>query len=146
MGYYMRFFQTDDSELTLSEIEAGLKEKDLAFTIERDTPDSRMGHLMHQGDLYAEIELNPRGQELADEEIAEFRERLEGVTKESVEQVCKVLDTCRCILALRLLHHGFDNLDRIDLIWDWLFLRKEGLMQADSEGFYDEDGLILSVK
>jgi len=145
MGYYMRFFQTDDSDLNLSGIEAGLRQIDPAYAIERDAPDSITGLLKYRDDLYGEIELNRRGEGLADEEIEEFRERVAAEGDGSTEQVLQTLDECRCIVALRLLFRGFDNLDRIAPLWDLLFQNCEGLMQADSEGFYDSEGLILSV-
>ena len=145
MGYYMRFFQTDDSPIMLGEIEAGLREVDVAYTIERDMPDSPIGLLKYQDDLYGEMELNRRGEGLADEEIDEFRERLEARDEDSTGRVLRVLNECRCIVVIRVLFKGFDNLERIDPVWDWLFLHKEGLVQADAEGFYDEGSLILPL-
>ena len=33
-----------------------------------------------------------------------------------------------------------------DALWDWLFANRRGILQADSEGFYNADGLLVERK
>lgn len=148
MGYYMRFFQTDDAPLTLTEIEAGLQAIDTGYAIEGNAPEDDVGELTYAGDLYGQIEVNRVGTDLADEELGEFRERIEDDSEGDRERVLAVVAATRAILAVRVLWQGREaepTLRRLDPLWEWLFETHEGLMHADGEGFYDEENLVLEV-
>ena len=60
-----------------------------------------------------------------------------------------MLRRATAIVCLQVLWQGRDSeatFSKIDLLWQWLFLFRRGVMQADGEGFYDEDGLIVEAK
>lgn len=35
---------------------------------------------------------------------------------------------------------------RLDPLWVWLFQNRDGLLQADSEGYYDRRGIIFRME
>ena len=36
-------------------------------------------------------------------------------------------------------------LQRLQPLWDWLFLFRSGVLHADGEGYYDADDLIVEI-
>lgn len=142
MGYYMRYIVTDDQPLLLSDIESGLKSVDPDYAITDD-------ELHHGSELYGEIEINPRGGELCDEELGELEEFAKDSEGENKQRVIDALRGAKAILALRVLWQGRDpepSLEKLDPLWEWLLSNRQGLMQADDEGYYDATGLILEVE
>lgn len=142
MGYYMRYISTDEQEISLNDLEAALKLLDSSYTISD-------GIIQYGEDLYGEIEINPRGSELCDEELDELQDFLENTKSEQKERVVETLRKATAIIALRVLFQGRNpeqTLEKLDPIWQWLFTNSSGLMQADDEGYYDKAGLILSVE
>ncbi len=59
-----------------------------------------------------------------------------------------VLDGAQAIVGMEAEWTGSDAepvLSRLDPLWDWLFEQRQGLLQMDTEGFYDADGLVLDM-
>ena len=142
MGYYMRFIVTDQKRLSLDDLESALQSVDPEYAIVD-------GELHHGADLYGEIEINVRGEELCDEELGELEEFLEDAEGESKTLVIETLQSAKAIVALRVLWQGREvkpTLVKLDPLWQWLFSNRKGLMQADDEGYYDQSGLILEVE
>src|SRR5205823_6245487 len=107
------------------------------------------GELLYASELYAEIEINRRGEELCDAELVELQERIEGSHGPHTNRVLAALGAVTAMVAVRVLWQGRDaeaTLEKIDPLWKWLFANRRGLMQADGEGYYESTGLILSVK
>ncbi len=87
---------------------------------------------------------------LFDEEIEELREFLEDAEGVRKPEVMQTLNDAKVIVALQVLQQGRatdeETLERIDSLWEWLFANYKGLMQADAEGYYDAQGLVLEVE
>ena len=69
-----------------------------------------------------------------------------GAGRDHVERVLR--DAQRLICA-RVLWGSRDTeatLSRLDVLWDWLFTHRSGLLHAEGEGFYEDDELILALK
>lgn len=142
MSYYMRYIVTDDRPLSLSDLQAALTTVDADYSITD-------GELGHGAELYGEIEINVRGEELCDEELGELRDFVEEALGENKERVMEALRSANAMVVVRVLWQGRDSeptLEKIAPLWQWLFSNREGLMQADGEGYYDASGLILAVE
>jgi hypothetical protein len=147
MGYYMRFFDTSEKPLSIDEVEGALREVDPAYRLE--SPESAkipQADLYLREGLYAEIEINQPGDGLFEDEIAEMLEFLEDAEGKARKRVEKVLKSARRIISVRVLgqdREAEDTLAGIDPLWRWLFSTRAGLLQADGEGYYDADDLVL---
>jgi hypothetical protein len=148
MGYYMRFLDTSEKPLAIDEIEGAMRNVDPAYRLE--APES--ARMIPQADLnlgdglYAEIEINQPGDGLFEDEIAEMLEFLEDAEGKGRKRVEVVLKGARRIVSVRVLGQGRqteETLAGIDPLWKWLFSTRDGLLQADGEGYYDADDLIL---
>jgi len=141
MGYYLRFIVTDPPPLSVAHLDAALRSVDPAYTID--------GYDLRHGDgLYGEIEVNPRGTGLCDEELGELADFIEDAGEGDRARVLAVLKQATAIVAVRVLWQGreaAETLTRLDPLWGWLFDHRAGLLQADGEGYYDEDGRVLDV-
>ncbi|MDC0935462.1 hypothetical protein OAS39_04175 [Pirellulales bacterium] len=141
MGYYMRFIVEDDTPLTLEVVDSALKTYDAQYAI-------RDGGLYFEEDIYGEIEINKHGEELCNAELQELREFVEDAAVGQQDRVLENLREAKCMVVLRVLSQGRDTdstLKVLDPLWEWLFTYRRGLLQADGEGYYDVDGLILNV-
>jgi hypothetical protein len=146
MGYYLRYFVTDPKPVSILELEAGLRCFDPAYSI---SAEGKFGDLLHGGEVYGQIEINRPGDGLFDEEIAENIEMVEDSSSPNRERVINALRAATATVALQVVWQGRDGdatLAKIDPLWKWLFSNRQGLLQADGEGFYDESKLILEVR
>jgi len=78
--------------------------------------------------------------------LLEFAEDADGAAQSPVPAV---LNAASALLAVQVLWGSGDaesTLQRLDPIWTWLFQHRSGLMQADGEGYYDREGLVLVVE
>jgi hypothetical protein len=147
MGYYIRFFDTSEEPLTIDAIQDGLKKDNPAYRLEAPESAKIPQADLYRGDsLYAEIEINQPGEGLFESEIREMLEFLEEAKGISCDRIEKVLRSAKRIVSVRVLYQGRESeetLAGIEPLWKWLFLTRKGLLQADGEGYYDENGLIL---
>jgi len=149
MGYYMRFILDDERHVSLDLFESALKAVDRAYAIERDEKDDIEGVLTYDGDVYGKIEINHPGDGLFDEEIEELIDKVNIAAGERKSKVLKVLSGAGNIIAVQVLfgeRASEDTIDKISPLWEWLLANRGGLLQADDEGYYDREGLILEVK
>jgi hypothetical protein len=150
MGYYMRFFDTSEQPLDLKAVDAALRQIDRVYRIEIvPETDSLQGELHYGGELYGEIEINQPGDGLFDEEAQEQLESLEDTDEGDPAYVAEVLGRAKSSVVVRVLSQGRESNDtllRIDPLWAWLFTSRSGLLQADGEGFYNSQGLVVAVK
>ncbi|MBX9626770.1 MAG: hypothetical protein K2X82_23415 [Gemmataceae bacterium] len=148
MGYYMRFYDTDPRPLRIGHIRAGLRWLDPQYAVE---PGGRgCGTLTHAGEEYGDIEINGPRSDTFREEREEMLAELVGTRGRQRKQVEGVLRSAVRVVAVQVLYGGRrleDTLLRLDDLWDWLFdSRDGGLLQADGEGYYDGQRLILKVR
>jgi hypothetical protein len=73
MSYYMRFILDGGQEVSLPEIVAEIRRRDPRYAL------TEACELVLDGTPIAALELNARGGELFDEEIAELIEEIEGL-------------------------------------------------------------------
>jgi len=145
MGYLMRYISTDKREITLPLIERALRQIDSAYAIANVEIDD-LGDLMYGDTHFAIIEINRPGDDMFEDDLAEFRDLVGQGAGLSEARVREVLDNARALMVVEAFWQGDDaesTLAKIDPLWDWLFANYEGLSQADNEGFYDRSGLIL---
>jgi hypothetical protein len=146
MSFYVRYYITDDEELSLARLEAGLQEFDPAYTVPHEND---AGELHYSGDVYAQVEINRPGDGLFDEEL---EETIDGVILAGGPKSQHVIDTLREVrqtIALRVLWQGRDSeqtLTKIDPLLVWLMMNREGMLQVDGEGFYEGEELIFEME
>lgn len=149
MGYFMRFFITDPTPITLNDIAAALTAIDSAFALNPDPQLVDFGALQHSGKLLADVEINHAGEDILDEDRDELRELLTFSQHDSRDRVVKVIDAVQSAVVLEAYWQGWDSepvLEKTDLLFDWLFDHYSGLLLMDGEGFFDKDTLILPMK
>ena len=145
MGYLMRYFSTDTRPITLSLIEAALKQVDTAYSITNIEVDD-LGDLMCGDNHCAIIEINRPGDDMFEDDVAEFQDLVGKADGAAERLVRETLSNATALIVIEALWQGENAepvLSKIDPLWDWLFANYQGLSQADSEGFYDQSGLIL---
>jgi hypothetical protein len=149
MGYYLRYITTEEDPPTLATLRAAFQEIDGAYRVIPSQADEAGADLFY-GELFCgELEINRAGDDLFDEDLAELRLLVHHARGEQRERVLQVLDQARALVSMSAVWQGGDPepvLSRIDPLWDWLFPRYAGLLQADGDGFYDENGLVLEMR
>lgn len=145
MGYTMRYITTEDRDLTLALIESALREMDAAYAVTNtDLPD--LGDLMYGETKLGILEINRPGEDIFEDDLAEFRDLVGKGDSAEQQHVRDVLDRSQAMVVVEAIWQGTDAepvLSKLDLLWDWLFAHYPGLLQADNEGFYEGDKLIL---
>lgn len=143
MGYYLRLFTTKDDRIPLKEISSALPE-DCRVHVELDSDQGWQGLVIKtkSGDEICLLERTP--DDLAAEEISEFREFLEDTKPASAAKwVLDYLAKVKVIYACQVLELGFgDDYRNIpsEIVWALKQALNDGIMQADGEGFSNEDG------
>lgn len=99
-------------------------------------------------DVLAEIEINCSSDQLFDEEIEELTEEVQEKRSRNKKRVAEVLQQAKAIVAVRVLSQGRDEeetMEKLVPLWEWLFVNRTGLLQADADGYYDQTRRILKV-
>lgn len=141
----MRFFVTDSKPVTLNEIECALQNIDAHYAL-RNIEFDEMAALYHGDTLLANIEINLPEDDIFQDDIAEFLDLVGEGDTPTENLIRDVLKTTQIMVVVEAFWEGTDSepvFAKIDPLWDWLFAQRSGLSQADSEGFYDAEGLIL---
>lgn len=145
MGYLMRYIITDEKPISLSKVEAALQQIDSAYIIANIEVDD-MGDLMFDAQRLAIIEINRPDDDIFVDDLAEFGDLVGQGDLPGEVRVREALAAARALVVIEAFWEGEaaeSTLAKIDPLWDWLFANYTGLSQADSEGFYDQSGLIL---
>jgi hypothetical protein len=148
MGYYVRVLSTSSTAISIGKLQSDLEGKGFAATlsVDADTPELwEQIVLSHKdGTEIAVIERNVVTEDsLGSEELTEFAEEIADCKPASAAQwLLGYFSRVRCIYAFQLLS-GTDHKNG----WDILALVKGGIasfapsvLQADAEGFSNEDG------
>jgi hypothetical protein len=149
MSYYMRFITDAPQLISIGSLSRALKERAEPLSLGFDSEDATVAQIQFGNDVIGEIEINRSGDGLFDEEIGELLEFLADVDDPSRSKVESLLKLATAIYAVRVLFGGRDaeeTLERLDAVWDLLFSKAPGLLQADGEGYYDQHGQVLQVE
>jgi hypothetical protein len=147
MGYYLRFISSNDQEITIPLLEKALKSVDRRYSIKNvQKPPGESGDLRFGKETYAHIEINRVGENIFEEELEELKEFVNDSRGRKKNKVFQTLDEARTIVAVQVLWQDRDTeetMRKINPLWSWLLNKREGLWQADDDGYYDSSGLIL---
>ncbi len=148
MGYYMRFISADERPLSLAIIGQALNAIDSRYVM-RPTDLDELVEVVYDSKLYGQIEINTPGDELFEDDISAFMEMLGTATTQEECLVTTTLAAATQIIAVEMFWEGTNSeatFALFDPLWDWLFANRRGILQADSEGFYSTDGLLVERK
>jgi hypothetical protein len=149
MGYYIRILGIKDPNILISEIAAAIEKEELKATLSFDEPESPKDWSVLQisnehGDALAQVERNPVVDgELGREELEEFREEITDCKPESaIKWLDQYFGKIKVIYAFQLLNSAFedDNYSIISVVRNTIWNKTGGILQADGEGFTNEDG------
>ena len=147
MGYYMRYLVADERPVTVDTIATFFAGLGADYSTD---PGEDEITVSHKGQPIAHVTLNVPGDDLFDEEREELLEFAEDAEDGPAKrQVRATLRAARAIVAAQVLWGGRDAeaaLSALDPFWAWLFAERQGLMQADGEGYYTAAGLLLEVE
>lgn len=141
MGYYLRFISVET--VTLTEISAALAAIDRRYKIKRDDSEGgESAELLFGRSCIGLLEI-AAANELFAEELDELRQQASRAPKEKAEPVLAILARACATIAVQVSGDLDAHLTRLEPLWRWLFEHRQGLLQADGEGFYDATGLVL---
>jgi hypothetical protein len=149
MGYYIRVLGTQDPDIHIDELIDALKEERLSAKFQFDPTELLQQWTMldienNEGKAIAQIERNPVVEgELGQEELDEFKEMIEDCKPTSaVTWLTTYFEKVKVIYAFQILNAAFEdnNFDVIGSIKTKIWNRTAGILQADNEGFSNEDG------
>ena len=147
MGYYMRYIISDKRSVAISTLEEALRRLDEKFSFVNI--ENEGGDLLYDGQLYGHLEVTGSRSELFSIEIEELREEVEESRGPQKKRVLKTLRDPRTVVAIQLLfgdREAEETLSKIGPLWEWLHKNREGVLQANGEGYYDRNGLILKIE
>ena len=147
VGYYMRYIVSDERPVGLEHIRTALAETATGYAIDGEGAEATatygekpIGH----------VTLNVPGDGSFEEERDELIEFMdEGADGPSKDLVASTLRNAKAIVAVQVLFGDGDTdqtLDRLGPLWSWLLANRRGLIQADGEGYYDGQELILALE
>jgi len=149
MPYYIRVLGSQDPNIHFDEFIDALKQDGLTAKFELDPSEQpgkwTMFDLLNQsGEVLAQIERNRViDGELGQEELNEFRENIQDFKPTSaVQWLTNFFDNVKVIYAFQLLNAAFNdsNFEIVGSIKAKIWNRTKGILQADEEGFSNEDG------
>lgn len=149
MSYYIRILGTQDPDIHLDEILEALEEEGLAArfgVLENERPEKWTSfELMNEEEeVLALVERNPVLEgEFGKEELDEFRETiLEFQPLSAANWLKGFFDKVKVIYAFELLDPGVeeDNYPVVTTTQSYIWQRVKGVLQADGEGFSNEEG------
>lgn len=149
MGYYIRALGISDPDIHIDELTQALAAEGLAAKLEFDSTEepgkwTMLNILNKDGIPLAQLERNPVIEgELGKEELNEFREDIQGYEPASaVKWLTSYFDKVKVIYAFQMLDAAFENenFEIISSIKAKIWNKTKGILQADNEGFSNEDG------
>lgn len=149
MGYYIRVLGTSDPNIHIDELISGLTNQGLTAKFDIDPNESRdnwsvIGVANSDNYDLMQIERNPViDGELGKDELEEFKDDIKDYKPISaVKWLDKYFDKVKVIYAFQLLDKAFegDNFSIVSAIKSIIWNKVGGILQADNEGFSNEDG------
>lgn len=148
MGYYMRYIAADERPLSLAAISEALSLINPRYLM-RPTDLDDLVEVLYDNNLYGQIEINRPGDELFEDDISAFIEMIGEASTSEERLVMMTLTAATQIIAVEMFWQGTDSeatFALFDPLWDWLFANRRGILQADTEGFYNAEGLLVERK
>ena len=165
VSYYLRAFCTADGVPTLGAVLRSVASQGTVLTREPSTPPWTTEQLQDRPHDSVALCYHPDGPpslvvdvDHADdpsgiaEEVGEFLERLEDVPPSAArDRIIQHLTRSRFIVAIRIptsvlgTEHEEALWQASDALLDYFVPHSDGLIQADGEGFYEADTLILNL-
>ncbi len=149
MGYYIRVLGTQDPDIHIDELIQSLAADGLIAKFEFDTTEqadkwTMLDILSADGDPLAQLERNPVIEgELGQEELDEFKEYIQDYKPASaVKWLTNYFGKVKVIYAFQMLNAAFEdgNFEVVSNIKTKIWNKTIGILQADNEGFSNEDG------
>jgi hypothetical protein len=148
VGYYIRILSPSEKAPSIASLSSALAQERLACTLVAESgEDDNWTHIVlahEDGPEIAAIERNISStSDLVSAEIDEFLEEIADCKPTSAaEWLTEYLPTIKTIYAFQVLHgadirKGWDILRKVN---DLIFAQVGGILQADGEGFTNEDG------
>ena len=148
MGYYMRYIAADERPLSLAAISEALSLINPRYLM-RPTDLDDLVEVLYDDKLYGQSEINRPGDELFEDDISAFIEMIGEASTSEERLVMMTLTAATQIIAVEMFWQGTDSeatFALFDPLWDWLFANRRGILQADTEGFYNAEGLLVERK
>lgn len=150
MGYYMRFIASDQGDVSFDQIETMLVSVDVHYTLQRSQFEfEQVADVFYGGVVIGQIEINRVDEEIFEDDVSAFRDMIGEPASNEEHSVLAILDRARFMVVVEALWKGTDAeniLTKFDPLWAWLFENRIGVLQADNEGFYDANGLLVERK
>jgi hypothetical protein len=149
MGYYIRVLGSQDPDIHIDELIQSLAADGLTAKFEFDPTEepskwTMLDILNADGEPLAQLERNPVIEgELGQEELNEFKEDIQDYKPASaVKWLTKYFDKVKVIYAFQMLNAAFEdgNFEVVSNIKAKIRSETKGILQADNEGFSNEDG------
>ena len=146
MGYYLRYIVSDERPISLQDIRTAFAETGSGYEVEGEETEATIAY---QGRPIGHLTLNVPGDGLFDSERDELVEFAQDGDESTRARVISTLLAARSIVAVQVLFGDGDTdqtLDGLGPLWTWLQANRRGLVQADGEGYYDGQDLILALE
>lgn len=149
MGYYIRVFGTSDPDIHVEHLVSALADDNLFAKIllsGEESPDNwtELDVANESGETIMVVERNPVAEgELGQEELGEFQDEISDCEPNSaVKWLGKYLQKVKVIYAFQLLSAAMedDNYAVVSCIKTAIWTKTGGILQADNEGFSNEQG------
>jgi hypothetical protein len=142
----MRFLITDPGAVDLADLAKSLRATNRRYHCDFK---ARGGTVTLGDDEIASIKVHRPGDGTFDEELVELEESASEGSGAGEAKVADTLATVQTIFAAELPGKSKNrdgSRDAMEPVWEWLFSNRRGLLQVDSEGYYNEAGLIFEVE
>ncbi|MCH5717123.1 hypothetical protein [Niabella hibiscisoli] len=150
MGYYIRVLGSQDPDIHINELIQSLSADGLTAKLEFDPTEepskwTTLDILNADGEPLAQLERNPVIEgELGQEELNEFKEDIQDCKPASgaVKWLTNYFDKVKVIYAFQMLNAAFENgnFEVVSNIKTKIWNKTKGILQADNEGFSNEEG------
>jgi hypothetical protein len=142
----MRYVVVDERPITLDDVRRAFAAEEEDYAVEGAGVEVHVGL---DGRSIAQVAINIPGDGSFDDERAELIESAAAGEGAGKATVLETLRGARTIVAVQVLLGQGDSeetLEALAPLWSWLQDNRRGLLQADGEGYYDADGLILELE
>lgn len=146
MTLRMRFLITDPGAINLADLAKSLRATNRRYLAEFD---DSAGTITLGSDEIASIAIFTPGDRTFDDQLAELEDLASEGTGAGEARVADTLATVQAIFSAELpgkASRRDGSREALEPVWEWLFGSRTGLLQVDSEGYYDEEGLIFEVE